>query len=431
MNILNPQTNKKKDALAGALPSKSDFPLLQKTFDGKKLVYLDSAATSQKPNQVIDAISEFYRNSNANVGRSSHFLADAATNEYEDARKAVADFIGAATNEVIFTKNATESLNMVAFGWGMQNISENDIILTTISEHNSSILPWQIVAKEKGAKIKYLEVDENGVLLHGWEKAFDSTKTEENKGSNEKKVKAVVLTHVSNVLGSITPIKKITTFAKEVGAVTIIDGSQAVGHINVDVRQLGCDFYAFSGHKMLGPTGIGVLWGTSEVLNQMSPISFGGGMVETSAVESFDLKEIPYCFESGTPNIAGAVGLKAAINYLNTIGIHNIEDYDNSLMKYTFNKLNEIPNLKILGTQDTQIRTGLVSFIIKDIHSHDISAVLSSKGIAVRSGMQCSMNLYEKLKIKTSTRASFHIYNTKEDIDALVEGIEQAIKVLG
>lgn len=429
MTMIKPDIDLKKEPAMGKKPSKTDFPLLQKTFDGKKLIYLDSAATTQKPNQVIDAISNFYKNSNANVGRSSHFLADIATDEYEDARKAVADFIGAQANGVIFTKNATESLNMVAFGWGMQNISENDIILTTVSEHNSSILPWQIVAKETGAKIEYLEVDENGILLSSWEKAFKNAEITEI-GENERKVKAVVLAHVSNVLGVIAPIKDISTVAKKAGAITIVDGSQAVSHINVNVQTLGCDFYAFSGHKMLGPTGIGVLWGNQKVLKQMSPISFGGGMVNTSAIENFDLKEAPHCFESGTPNIAGAVGLRAAINYLNTIGIRSIEKHSSSLMEYALNKLKEIPNLKVLGTQNEQIRTGLVSFIVENIHSHDISAVLSSKGIAVRSGMQCSMNLYKMLKIKTSTRASFHIYNTKDDIDALVEGVKQAIEIL-
>ncbi len=397
---------------------KNDFPIFKQKFNGRNLVYLDSAATSQKPKQVINAIVDYYEKYNANVSRSSHFLAEVSDKKYEDARVTVARFIGARPEELIFTKNATESLNLIAFSWGRANLSEGDVILTTIESHNSGILPWEVVAKEKGAKIKFLEVTEEGELVDGWEKLFT------------KDVKVLVTTHVSNVFGNILPVTEMCELAKKVGAISVVDGSQAVSKLIVNVKNIGCDFYAFSGHKMLGPLGIGVLWGSKQILKDMLPVSYGGGIVKDATIDVSDLKDVPYRFESGTPNIAGAVGLAVAVSYLDEIGTHNIRIHDFDLLSYGLENLNSIKGLKILGTLDPQKKSGLISFSIDKIHSHDIASVLSTEGICVRSGLHCAMNLFKNLNLPSATRASFHIYNDKSDVDALIEGLNKAIRLL-
>ncbi len=412
---------------------KKDFPIFERGVGqngDKRLVYLDSAATAQKPSRVLSAEIDYYRQFNANVGRSSHYLAEKADELYEGTRKKVADFINAQPNEVIFTKNTTEALNIVAYGWGQDStnkLQKGDVILTTIAEHNSSILPWKRLSDRLECKIEYIETSiENdiptGMLTADWKKSLTPG------------VKVVVVSHASNVLGVISPIKEICKVAHEVGAVVVVDGAQAIGHIPVDVKSLGCDFYAFSGHKMFGPMGVGVLWGKEEHLKNMNPLLVGGGMVkgigENCGAYELEMQDIPHKFEAGTPNVGGVVALGEAINYLTDIGIENIRQHDIELTQYALEKLGEFPEVKVLGPANAEDRVGLVSFIVENIHSHDVAAVLSSEGVAVRAGMQCAMHLYKKLNLPTSTRASFHIYNTKEDIDVLVSGVKKALSIL-
>ena len=399
---------------------KRDFPILNREINGKRLVYLDNAATSQKPVQVINAIRDYYENHNANVHRGVHTLGDEATSLYEKSREAAAKFIGAGkTEEVIFTKNSTDSLNMVAYGWGQKNINRGDKIIILISEHNSSFLPWQRLAQQKGAEIVPLCPDEQGRI--------DAEKVSQ---IIDERVRAVVLAHASNVLGTIFPIKEISKIAHEVGAVVVVDGAQAAPHIKVNVQSLGCDFYAFSGHKVLGPMGIGVLWGKYNLLENLEPFELGGGTVLSVSLESRELINIPERFEAGTPNVADAVGLMAALEYINDLGIENIRQHEIKLNTYTLKKLSEIPGLDILGSLNPEDRTGLVSFTIKNIHPHDLASILNSEGVAVRSGMHCAMLLHNKLELSSSTRASYYLYNDENDIDILVKGIYKAVKLL-
>lgn len=402
-----------------SLKIKKDFPIFE-TFSNSnsELIYLDNAATTQKPKQVLDAIVGFYTTSNSNVSRSSHFLADKATDAYEVARKTVARFVGGLPEEIIFTKNATESLNLVALGWDLSEFNNNSQILTTNAEHNSSLLPFKALAQKTGAQISYLSVDESGALPKDW------------KAQITKDTKIVVVTHVSNVLGVINPISEISKKAHEVGAYVVVDGSQAVPHMKLNVQSLGCDFYVFSGHKMLGPMGIGVLWGKKELLNKLSPVSYGGGTVMDASIDKEDLLPVPERFEAGTPNVAGAVGLAAAIDYLEALDMSVIDHHINDLTLYAYEQLSAIEGLHILGPGKNEKRGGLISFYIGNTHSHDIASVLSNDHIAARSGMHCSMNLYNNLKLPTSTRVSFYIYNDKNDVDILVQSINKAIKLL-
>lgn len=399
---------------------KKDFPIFNRKINGKELVYLDNAATTQKPKEVVDAIADFYFNHNANVKRGSYTLGDEATDLFEKSRGIVAEFIGAATpKEIIFTKNSTESLNIVAFSWGLNNIVEGDEILTTVAEHNSSLLPWMEVANRKNAKIVYVEANEKGEV---------SAKDFETKMSERSKV--IVISHASNVLGSILPVKEICSVAKKFGTVVCVDGSQAAPNMLVNVKSLGCDFYAFSGHKMLGPMGVGILWGKRELLEFMPPVFMGGGMIKSFNDSNHDWFEIPDRFEAGTPNVADAVGFGIALNYLNKIGMENIREHEIALNGYLINKLLETPQINILGPLNPTKRVGLTSFTIKGIHPHDISAVLNTEGIAVRSGMHCAMKLHKDLNIPASTRVSYYIYNSTEDIDKLVRGIYRALDIL-
>ena len=400
--------------------NKSDFPILERKINGLPLVYLDNAATSQKPQVVLDAIVDYYKNHNANVHRGVHTLADEATDLYESARKKVADFIGAKTpKEIIFTKNSSESLNMIAWSWGLQNLTKDDEVLILESEHNSSMLPWRAVAEKVGAKIVYLDLNEQGGLDLAEVKAKVTTKT-----------KAMVIAHASNVLGTIFPIKEIAELTKSFGVLLVVDGAQAVPHMKVNVSSLGCDFYAFSGHKMVGPMGIGVLWGRSALLEEMKPMELGGGAILTADRYDYKLLDSPEKFEAGTPNVEGAVGLAAAIDYLQKIGMDTIKKYEEVLNGYTLSQLFTIPGLKILGPLDPRERTGLVSFVIDGLHPHDIASILNSCGVAVRSGTHCAMVLHKKYSITSSTRASYYFYNDTTDIDKLVEGIRLAIKTL-
>lgn len=400
---------------------KEDFPILNRIINGSRLVYLDNAATTQKPVQVVNAISDFYLNHNANVHRGIHTLSEEATQMYEDARKKVAEFIGAIhPEEVIFTKGTTESLNRVAIGWVLANLKKDDVILVTDFEHHSNLIPWQEEARVVGAKVEILDTDANGEI------SLNQLEEKLSRG----KVKFISTAHASNVLGTILPVKEICKIAHKYEILVCVDGAQAVPQMKVNVQSLHCDFYAFSAHKMLGPTGIGVLWAKKELLEKMEPYEFGGGMIDEVTYDKATWAELPEKFEAGTPNVAGAVGLAAAINYLEMIGMDSIRKHEVELTAYALIKLNEIEGLKILGPKDPEKRTGLVSFTIEGIHSHDIASVLNSEGIAVRSGHHCCMPLHKKLNIPASTRASFYIYNPKEDIDVLIAGLQKAIKVL-
>jgi cysteine desulfurase / selenocysteine lyase len=400
---------------------KNDFPILKRKINGEDLVYLDNAATSQKPQQVIAAITDFYTNHNANVHRGIHTLSEEATDLYEGARKKVAQFIGASfPEEIVFTKGTTESLNRVAFEWAIENLKKGDVILTTEMEHHSNLVPWQIVADRLGVELKILPFDSTGdISLRVFEEAID------------ERVKLVAVTHASNVFGTILPVKKICKLAKEFDCKVVVDGAQAIPHMHVNVASLGCDFYAFSGHKMLGPTGIGVLWVKRDLLENMPPYEYGGGMIDDVSANVSTWAEIPEKFEAGTPNVAGAVGLAAAIDYLEGVGMDEIKQHDISLNEYALSALSQVVGLEILGPKDPKKRTGLVTFNVTGIHSHDISAVLNSEGVAVRSGHHCAQLLHKRCNIHSSTRASFYFYNTKEDVDKLIIGLEKAKRILG
>lgn len=400
---------------------KKDFPILNRKINNNSIVYLDSAATSQKPKRVIDAIVDYYEKHNANVHRGVHALSEESTDLYEQAREVVADFIGAEdSSEIIFTKGSTESLNTVAFGWVENNVGKGDTIIFCESDHHSNIVPWQVVAKKVGAKITVLKDTKSGLF------DIDRFKNILDKSN----IRFVAISHASNVLGNIYPVKEICEIAKKYNAVVSIDGAQAAPHVPVDIKNLGCDFYSFSSHKMLGPMGIGVLYGRKELLRQMSPCEYGGGMIYEVKNDNSSWADIPQRFEAGTPNVAGAVGLMEAIKYLKDLGMQNVYEHEKELAKYALKKLSKIKDLYILGSKDYKDRLGLVSFVIDGIHSHDLAAVLNEQGIAVRSGQHCTMPLHDKLDISSSTRASFYIYNTKKDIDYLVKKIKEAVKLL-
>lgn len=400
---------------------KKDFPILSRKVNGKDLIYLDNAATSQKPKKVLDAIVAYYENSNANVHRGVHTLSEEASEMYDSARARVARFIGAThPEEVVFTKGTTESINRVAFEWGMENLSNGDEIMFVEADHHSNIVPWQVVAQRTGAKLVPIEITTEGEIdLISF------------KNSINKNTKLVSISHASNVLGTIFPVKEICKIAKEYGAVVSVDGAQGAPHLKVNVQSLGCDFYSFSGHKMLGPMGIGVLWTRKEILEKMPPYEYGGGMIKTVSLNNSTYTEAPEKFEAGTPNVAGAIGLAVAMDYLEEIGLEEIVSHEQELIEYALLKLSEIEGVSILGPKESNKRTGLVAFVVDDIHPHDVATVLSSEGIAVRSGQHCAMPLHENLGITSSTRASFYIYNTKEDIDALVVALRKAQEILG
>jgi cysteine desulfurase / selenocysteine lyase len=387
---------------------REDFPILKRKVHGKSLVYLDNAATTQKPRQVIESIKDYYENSNSNVHRAVHQLSQEATDIYDKAHEKVAYFIGAkGMQEIVFTKNTTEALNIVANSF-VNKLKDGDEIVLTQMEHHSNLVPWQQVAKKTGAKIRFAEITENGEL--------DMDKFKEIVGD---KTKVVSFTHVSNVLGTINPVKEMISIAKGVGAVTVVDAAQSVPHMPVDVKDLDCDFMAFSGHKMLGPTGIGVLYGKEEVLENTEPLLYGGDMISEVSFEDAKWNDLPWKFEAGTPNIAGAVGLGAAVDYLTNIGLENIQEREKVLTEVAIKKLQEIEGLTIYGPVDN--RGGLISFNIDGVHPHDVSALLDSEGIAVRGGHHCAMPLAKLLSITGSVRVSFYFYNTIEEIEKFAE----------
>jgi len=389
------------------------FPILDQEVNGHPLVYLDSAATSQKPISVIEAVSDYYKGYNSNVHRGVHTLGTRATDGYEGAREKVRSFINAATTEeVIFTRGTTTSINTVATSYGRANVEESDEIVITHMEHHSNIIPWQQLAKEKGAVLKYVPLQEDGTIT-----------LEDVRATITSKTKIVAIMMVSNVLGTMNPIKEITKIAHENGAVMMVDGAQAAPHMKIDVQDLDCDFFAFSGHKMVGPTGIGVLYGKKKHLEAMEPVEFGGEMIDFVGLYDSTWKELPWKFEGGTPIIAGAIGLGAAIDFLEDIGLSNIEAHEHKLAAYALEKMSAVEGMKIFGPQDPAQRAGLVTFNIDDVHPHDVATVLDSEGIAVRAGHHCAQPLMKWLNVSATARASFYLYNTEEEIDRLVAGL--------
>ncbi|RKD68850.1 cysteine desulfurase/selenocysteine lyase [Sinobaca qinghaiensis] len=394
------------------------FPILNEQVNGHPLVYLDSAATSQKPLAVIEKIDEYYKKYNSNVHRGVHTLGSMATDGYEGAREKVRNFLHASSvEEIIFTRGTTTSINIVAQSYGEANLQEDDEIVLTYMEHHSNIIPWQQAAKRTGAKLKYLPMNEDGTLSMADVKEAVGPKT-----------KIVAVTHVSNVLGTINPVKEIAEIAHANDAVIVVDGAQGAPHIKVDVQELDCDFYAFSGHKMGGPTGIGVLYGKKALLNNMEPVEFGGEMIDFVGLYESTWKELPWKFEGGTPIIAGAIGLGAAIDFINSVGFDIIESHEKELAGYAMEVLSNVDGLTIYGPKE---RAGVVTFNIDDVHPHDVATVLDSEGIAVRAGHHCAQPLMKWLDVSSTARASFYIYNTKEEVDRLAEGLIKTKEYFG
>lgn len=400
---------------------KKDFPILSRTVNDRKLIYLDSAATTQKPLCVIDAIDNYYRNTNANVHRGLHTLADEATAAFEKTRGLVAEFLGKVKpEEIIYTRNATESINLVASSWGRANIMKGDRIVTTQMEHHANLVPWIVLAKITGAELEYLKIDEDGYLnLDNMGKVIASN------------TKLVAVTQMSNVLGTINPVGEIIDFAHKRGAMTLIDGAQSIPHMPVDVKSLDADFYAFSAHKMLGPTGLGILYGKKSFLERMEPVNFGGEMINEVRYDYADWAELPYKFEAGTPNIAGAAGFGSAIEYLNKLTMEAIRNHEVELTSYALERLAELETIKIFGPLNPEHRGGAISFVDKDIHPHDIAQFLDSRGIAVRAGHHCAMPLTKLLGVPATARASFYIYNTKDEIDELARALKEMRRYFG
>ncbi|KFZ42771.1 cysteine desulfurase [Anoxybacillus flavithermus] len=388
------------------------FPILDQQINGKPLVYLDSAATSQKPLSVIEAIDNYYRQYNSNVHRGVHTLGTKATDAYEGAREKVRRFIGAAsTEEIIFTRGTTTAINLVAASYGRANVREGDEIVITYMEHHSNIIPWQQVAKQTGATLKYIPLQPDGTI-----------RLEDVEQTVTPNTKIVAVMHVSNVLGTINPVKEIAQIAHKNGAVVVVDGAQSTPHMKVDVQDIDCDFYAFSGHKMCGPTGIGVLYGKKRLLEQMEPVEFGGEMIDFVGLYESTWKELPWKFEGGTPIIAGAIGLGAAIDFLEQVGLDHIAEHEHRLAQYALEQLATIDGLTIYGPK---ARAGLVTFNIDGVHPHDVATVLDAEGIAVRAGHHCAQPLMKWLNVTATARASFYLYNTEEEIDALVSALKK------
>lgn len=401
---------------------KNEFPVLnRKIHKGIPLVYLDSAATSQKPEKVINAMSEYYRTMNANIHRGVHTLAEEATSAYEGAREKVAEFIGAGkAHEVIFTRNTTESINLVAKSWGRMNLHAGDVVLLTEMEHHSNLVPWQMLAAEKQLRLEFVPVTVDGAL-----------DLEKYQGLLTLEPKLVSFIHMSNVLGTINPAKEMVKMAREAGALTLVDAAQSAPHFSVNVQELGADFLAFSAHKMCGPTGIGVLWGRMDLLDAMPPFMGGGDMIKKVFLRSFTSNDLPHKFEAGTPAIAEAIGLGAAVSYLQSIGMDEIFTHEQMLTQYAMERMKEVRGLTLLGPEDPRLKGGVVSFTMQGIHPHDVAQILDYEGIAVRAGHHCAMPLHEIMGIEASTRASFYLYNDTEEVDKLVTGLHKVNHYFG
>ncbi|MEM3578973.1 MAG: cysteine desulfurase [Candidatus Bathyarchaeia archaeon] len=405
---------------------REDFPILKRRVNNHPLIYFDNAATSQKPRQVIEAIKEFYEKHNANVHRAVHTLSLEATELYEEAHEEAAKFIGAESiEEIVLVRGTTEAINLVAYSWGLHNLKREDEILTTIMEHHSNIVPWEILSKIKSFKIKYVDVNPDGTLSY-----------ELLKDMLTPQVKLVCITHVSNVTGAINDVKAVAKLAHENGALVLVDGAQSVPHMSVNVQDLDCDFLAFSGHKMLGPTGIGVLYGKKEILSKMEPFYGGGEMIREVSFNPetrrcrVSWNELPWKFEAGTPDICGAVGLTAAIKYLKTLGMENVKDHECALTKYALKRLQECSKVTVYGPKDVRLKCGIIPFNIEGFNSHDVALLLDGYGIMIRSGFHCAQPLHQKFGISSSARASFYIYNTREEIDHFVEALKEIEQAL-
>lgn len=393
---------------------RQDFPILQRIVNGRQLVYLDSAATTQKPRQVIDALVDYYSRYNSNVHRAVHTLSAEATDAYDGAREKIARFMGAKQRELVFTKNGSEAANIVLHSFVLEKLKPGDEIISTVMEHHSNIVPWQL-AQKKGIKLKFVDINVDGAL-----------KMEQYAELVTDKTKLVTVAHVSNVLGTVTPVEKIGKIAHDAGALFMVDAAQSVPHMPFDARKIGCDFATFSGHKMLAPTGIGCLYGKEELLEGMEPFLRGSDMIKEVKLFETTWNEIPYKFETGTPNIADAIAMGAAVDYLQALGMENVWQHEQMLAAYALKRLGEIKDLVIYGPQE---RGGVVSFNLGDVHSHDLASVLDEQGIAVRSGHHCAMPLMQRLEITACARASFYIYTTKEEIDKLADALELARKI--
>ncbi|NDB89219.1 MAG: cysteine desulfurase [Nitrososphaeria archaeon] len=400
---------------------RKDFPILKrKVRNDKNLVYLDNAATTQKPIQVINAITDFYTNHNSNIHRAVHALAEEATEAYEMTRDKIAKFLNIKDRqEIVFVRGTTEAINLVAYAWGRQTIKEGDIIVTTEYEHHSNIVPWQLLTQEKKAKLEYIAINDHGELILDQLDQYLAT----------GKVKLVAVSQMSNVLGTITDVAAVIAKCKKAGVRVLIDGAQSVPHMKVDLDSLGCDFFAFSGHKMLGPTGVGVLWAKKELLEQMAPFHGGGDMIREVHKYETTWNDLPYKFEAGTPNIADVIGFAAAIDYLNNIGMDYVRAHEIEITKYALDRLSAIPGIKLYGTSDMSKRGGVISFNFADIHPHDLATIIDEDGIAIRSGHHCAQVLMEKLDIAATSRASFYIYNTKEEVDVLINSLSRAARL--
>ena len=403
------------------LAIRRQFPALHQLVSGKPLVYLDSAATSQKPRAVIDALDAYYEHDNANVHRGIHELSRRATVAFEAARGKVAGWVGAAEPaEIVFTRGTTEAINLVAAAWGLDNVREGDEILITVLEHHSNIIPWQLLARRTGAKLRYIELDDQGRLI-----------LDDLASLLSERTKVVSFSHVSNALGTVNPVKELAAAAHEVGALVVVDGAQGAVHARVDVCELGVDCYAFSGHKMCGPTGIGALWARRELLESMSPYQGGGEMIHFVGRDESTWAEVPHKFEAGTPNIAGAIGFGAAIDWLSDIGMDQIQRHERRIMEYALARVGAVPGIRIYGPESLDEHSAVVSFTLGDAHPHDISTILDAEGVAVRAGHHCAQLVMKRFGIAATARASFYLYNTEEDVDRLVEALSVVGGIFG
>jgi cysteine desulfurase/selenocysteine lyase len=417
---VSPSTGEAREPL-DAVALRADFPILATEIHGHPLVYLDSASTSQKPEVVLDAMDEFYRNYNANVHRGIYEIGERATAAYEAARRSAARFINAPDpHEVVFTRNATEAINLVAYSWGRRNISRGDVIVLTEMEHHANLVPWQLLVQEKDGDLEFIPITDDGILrLDVFEVLL------------RLKPKLVAFTHVSNTLGTINPVREMIELAHAAGALVLVDGAQGVPHVPVDVQELGADFYAFSGHKMLGPTGSGVLWARRELLEAMPPFLAGGEMIREVHLRRSDFNDIPWKFEAGTPDIAAAIGLGAAAEYLMALGMDRVREHERGLTAYALETLaREVPEIALYGPP-AELRGGVVPFNLPGIHPHDVAQILDRSGVAVRAGHHCTMPLHERLDLAATARASFNVYSTEADVDALVVGLHDVLRVFG
>lgn len=394
---------------------RADFPILKREVHGKRLVYLDNAATTQKPRSVIDALVDYYSRYNSNVHRSVHTLGEEATAAYEASRERTAKFVGAPAKNLIFLRGTTEATNLIRFAWGEGNVKKGDVLVTTLMEHHSNIVPWQLLAKKKEASLKFVGLNEDGTLDMG---QFEELLKESPR--------LVAVTHCSNVLGTINDVAQICAKAKRAGATTVVDGAQSVPHMPVNVESIGCDFYAFSGHKMLGPTGIGALVGRKELLDSMEPFQGGGEMIREVFPDHSTWNDVPYKFEAGTVNIADAIGLGAAVDYLSMIGMDKVREHEVRLVEYALETLAKVKGFHQYGPSDPRRKGGVVSFNLADVHPHDLATILDEEGIAIRSGHHCAQLLMRWLDVAATSRASFHVYNSYDDVDALKAGLEKA-----